>query len=138
MMTVIIVGLSMGTTVMIAQAVGGSDRAQIRRAIGNTATLFFGVSIGLTALFVCFVDDVVAVMATPVEAAEETRAYLILSFLGIPFITAYNIVSSICRGLGDSRSPMYFIAVACVLNIVLDFLFIGAWGMGQLVQRLAR
>ena len=50
-------------------------------------------------------------------------AYLTVCFIGIPFITAYNILSSIFRGLGDSKSPMYFIAVACVVNIGLDLLF---------------
>ena len=58
--------------------------------------------------------------------------YLTVCFIGIPFITAYNITSSVFRGLGDSKSPMYFIAVACVANIALDYLFIGALRLGPL------
>ncbi len=69
-------------------------------------------------------------MSTPAEAVEGTAAYLTICFLGIPFITAYNIISSIFRGLGDSKSPMYFIAVACVANIALDYLFMGALDLG--------
>ncbi len=69
-------------------------------------------------------------MSTPEEAVSGTVLYLTICFLGIPFITAYNIISSIFRGLGDSRSPMYFIAVACVANIVLDYLFIGYFHLG--------
>ncbi len=56
--------------------------------------------------------------------------YLTICFIGIPFITAYNIISSIFRGMGDSKSPMYFIAVACAANIVLDYLFMGAFKLG--------
>lgn len=54
----------------------------------------------------------------------------LICFIGIPFITAYNIISSIFRGMGDSKSPMYFIAVACLANIVLDYVFIGALHLG--------
>lgn len=57
-------------------------------------------------------------------------AYLTVCFLGIPFITAYNIISSIFRGLGDSKSPMYFIAIACGANIALDYFFMGALHLG--------
>ena len=113
MLTVMIVGLAMGSTVTIAKAVGGRDLAQTSRAVGNTVTLFMGVSAGATALLLIFVKSVAAVMSTPVEAFSETVAYLTICFVGIPFITAYNIISSVFRGLGDSKSPMYFIAVAC-------------------------
>ena len=66
----------------------------------------------------------------PAEAVVGTRQYLTICFIGIPFITAYNIISSIFRGLGDSKSPMYFIAVACAANILLDYLFIGGLHFG--------
>ena len=69
-------------------------------------------------------------MSTPAEAVAGTRAYLTICFIGIPCITAYNIIAAIYRGLGDSKSPMYFIAVACAANIVLDLVFMGALGMG--------
>ena len=69
-------------------------------------------------------------MSTPVEAVDDTAAYLTICFIGIPFITAYNIISSIFRGMGDSKSPMYFIAVACAANIGLDYLFMGVFRLG--------
>ena len=69
-------------------------------------------------------------MSTPAEAAEGTVRYLTVCFAGIPFITAYNIISAVFRGLGDSKSPMYFIAAACAANIALDYLFIGLLGLG--------
>lgn len=81
-------------------------------------------------MLLLLVDPIVSAMSTPEAAVEETAHYLTICFIGIPFITAYNIISSIFRGLGDSKSPMYFIAVACAVNIGLDYLFMGALGMG--------
>ena len=130
MLTVMIVGLAMGSTVRIGQAVGGGKLEEASRAVGNTVTLFFGVSLAATALLLILVKPIVAVMSTPEEAAAGAVSYLTVCFLGIPFITAYNIISSVFRGMGDSKSPMYFVAVACVANIALDYLFIGALGMG--------
>jgi len=69
-------------------------------------------------------------MSTPEEAVQGTLAYLTVCFIGIPFITAYNIIASIFRGLGDSKNPMYFIAVACVVNIALDYYFMGTLHLG--------
>ena len=130
MLTVMIVGLAMGTTVMTGRAVGARDRRQVNLAVGNTASLFMLLSVVLTALLLCFVKPIVAVMSTPEEAVSGTMTYLTICFIGIPFITAYNIISSIFRGMGDSTSPMYFIAIACVFNIALDYLFIGVLGLG--------
>lgn len=130
MITVMIVGLAMGSTVSIAQAVGANNKKQASLSVGNTVTLFMGLSVVLSAVLLLFVRPIVTVMSTPEEAVSGTVLYLIICFLGIPFITAYNIISSIFRGLGDSRSPMYFIAVACVANIVLDYLFIGYFHLG--------
>ena len=130
MITVMIIGLAMGSTVSIAQAVGANNKKQASLSVGNTVTLFMGLSVVLAAVLLLFVRPIVTVMSTPEEAVSGTVLYLIICFLGIPFITAYNIISSIFRGLGDSRSPMYFIAVACVANIVLDYLFIGYFHLG--------
>ena len=130
MLTVMIVGLAMGTTVCIGRAIGAGDRRQAAAVTGNTVTLFLGLSLVLTAGLLACVRPIVAVMSTPAEAAEGTAHYLTICFLGIPCITAYNILSAIFRGLGDSRSPLAFIAVACAANIALDYLFIGAWGLG--------
>lgn len=90
------------------------------------------ISVVLTVMLLIFINPIVAVMDTPKEAVKGITDYLIVCFIGIPFITAYNVISSVFRGLGDSKSPMYFIAVACGLNIALDYIFIGACGMGPL------
>ncbi len=130
MLTVMIVGLAMGTTVTIGRAVGAGENDRAARCVGNTVTFFLAGSLAAMVLLLIFVKPIVTVMSTPAEAVEGTVAYLTICFIGIPFITAYNIISSILRGLGDTKSPMYFIAVACVCNIALDYLFIGALGMG--------
>lgn len=130
MLTVMIVGLAMGSTVTIGQAVGARQSKQVSVTEGNTITLFMGLSIVVTGFLLLLVKPIVAVMSTPIEAVNETISYLTICFIGIPFITAYNIISSIFRGLGDSKSPMYFIAVACVMNILLDYVFIGVFHLG--------
>lgn len=132
MLTVIIVGLAMGTTVVIGRAIGADNKKNAGVAIGNTITLFMGLSIVLTVVLLALVKPIVSLIAIPEEAVSGTVAYLIICFIGIPFITAYNIISSIFRGMGDSKSPMYFIAVACAANIVLDYLFIGACSLGPI------
>lgn len=130
MLTVMLVGLAMGTTVSIGQAVGAGDRKKAARDIGNTVVLFMTVTLVLMAGLLLLVKPIVSVMSTPMEAARGTVTYLTICFIGIPFITGYNIISSIFRGLGDSKSPMYFIAVACAANIVLDYLFVGVLHLG--------
>lgn len=130
MLTVMIVGLAMGATVMIGQAIGGNKKKEASKIIGNTVSLFMIVACVLTIGLVFCVNPIVALMSTPGEAVVETIAYLTICFIGIPFITLYNVISSIFRGLGDSKSPMYFIAIACVINIGLDYLFIGIFQMG--------
>ena len=130
MLTVMLVGLAMGSTVSIGQAVGGRKDRQAAVCIGNTVTLFMGLSLVLTVVLLAASGQIVKVMSTPAQAVSGTLDYLTICFMGIPFITAYNIISSIFRGMGDSKSPMYFIAVACAANIGLDYLFMGALHMG--------
>ena len=130
MLTVMIVGLAMGATVNIGQAIGGRDNRRAALFTGNTVTLFMGLSSVLTLLLLILRSAIVFAVSTPADAAAGTGDYLTICFIGIPFITAYNIISAVFRGMGDSKSPMYFIAVACAANIALDYLFIGALGMG--------
>lgn len=130
MLTVMIVGLAMGTTVFIGQSIGADDKKKAAAGIGNTVTIFMAVSLLLTCLLIMFVDPVITAMSTPEDAISGTKAYLTICFIGIPFITAYNVISAVFRGMGDSKSPMYFIAVACAANIVLDYVFIGIFHLG--------
>ena len=130
MITVIIMGLAMGCVIKIGHAVGADDKESISKTIGSTISFFAITAFVLTIILVCCVHGVIGIMNTPDESVSETYAYLTICFAGIPFIIAYNIISSILRGLGDSRTPMYFVAAACVINIILDYLLIGVLGIG--------
>lgn len=137
MVTVIIVGLSMGTTVIISRAIGSKDSRLAAKGIGNTIMLFSVFAVTATVIFILSANGIISILSTPKEAVEQTRQYLLICFAGVPFITAYNVISSIFRGLGDSRTPMYFVAIAGIINIFLDILFIGPLHMGAAGAALA-
>lgn len=137
MLTVIIVGLAMGTTVMIGHGVGARKKEKVAKAIGNTVTLFLIFGVLLMLLLIAGLSGIIAAISTPAEAIGQTRDYLLVCFLGVPFITAYNVISSIFRGMGDSKTPMYFVAVAGVINVILDYIFIGPFSMGAMGAALA-
>ena len=122
MITVIIVGLAMGTTVMISQAIGGNHRERAQKVIGNSVSLFMVVALFMTGILLVCINGIIKVMAVPGAAIEQAKTYLIICFVGIP--------SCILRGLGDSRTPMYFIAIACVVNVLMDYVLMGPFHMG--------
>ena len=130
MLTVIIVGFAMGTTVRIGRSVGAKDDRAVTETVGTSIVFFAGFALVMTAALLVSAKGIAKVMLTPAEAVPETITYLAICFAGIPFITAYNVISSMFRGAGDSKRPMYFVGIACVVNIVLDFVFIGACGLG--------
>lgn len=132
MITVMIVGLGMGTTVTIGHSVGESKNDEIKKEIGTSYTLFLSLSIALTLILILLIKPIVGIMNTPMEARKETISYLSVCFLGIPFISLYNLISSIYRGIGDSKTPLVFISISCILNIALDYLFIGFFSLGAM------
>ena len=99
MITVMIVGLAMGATVTIGRAVGAENKPRAARLIGNTVTLFMAGSVVLAAVLVGLVDPIVRIVSTPEQAVAGTRTYLIICFIGVPCITAYNIMASIFLSL---------------------------------------
>ncbi len=130
MLTVIIVGFAMGITVQVGRAAGAGQSRRAGRIVGAVALVFMIFSLGLTVALLACDQGIVGLMQTPAEAAGQTARYLRICFLGIPFITSYNVISSIFRGAGDSRRPMYFVVIACGVNVALDFLFVGGLGWG--------
>lgn len=132
MLTVVVIGLAMGTTVRIGRAVGAKDERQVSRIIGSTFVFFLTLSIALCIILFLLRSQIVLLINTPVEAISEATDYLTITFIGIPFIVCYNIIASIFRGMGDSRTPMYLIGLTCVENILLDYLFIGYFDMGAM------
>ena len=127
--TGIILGLTAGITVLIGIATGARDEKKAAATIGSAVWLFAIIGAVLTLLMTVWHDTIATAMHTPHEAMTDTRHYLLICSLGIPFIIGYNVVFGIMRGLGDSRSPLYFVALACVINIVLDFVLVGGCHM---------
>ena len=123
--TGIILGLTTGITVLIGIATGARNYRELASIIGSSVWLFGIVGVGLTLLMTVLHNPIAVLMHTPVEALRDTEHYLLICSLGIPFIIGYNVVCGILRGLGDSRTPLYFVALACVINVGLDFLLVG-------------
>ena len=128
--TMLILSLSMGGTVLIGNCVGQKDQEGAATAIGTQACLFALFALILTPLMVFGTDLGVSLMQTPVEAVADARSYVFLCSLGLPFIIGYNALSGIFRGLGDSRTPVYFVALSTVINIAADFVLVGGMRMG--------
>lgn len=137
MITVIIAGLAMGTTVLTARAVGAGKERDAGLCAGNSLLAFLIFSVFATAILFVFCPQIVALMHTPPEAVGETLSYLGICFLGIPFISLYNSVSAVFRGAGDSKRPLYFVAASCLVNIILDIVFIGPLALGSRGAALA-
>ena len=138
--TGIILGLTTGITVLIGIATGARNNRELAAIIGSSVWLFAIVGVVLTFLMTVFHNLIAVIMHTPLEAMRDTEHYLLVCSLGIPFIIGYNVVCGILRGLGDSRTPLYFVALACVINIVLDFLLVGAFhlrAMGAAIATVA-
>lgn len=137
MLTVMIVGLAMGTTVNLGKAVGAKDQHRSGLVIGNSVWFFILTGIPTTLVLARLTDPILHLLATPSEAFSEAHAYVLTCVMGIPCIIAYNVVVAIFRGQGDSRTPLLFIAIAGVANILLDWYFIGSLGLGAKGAALA-
>ena len=125
-------GLSMGGQMMLAQYKGSGDEKAQRESIGTMLTFMLLLGVCLTIPCLIFARPLLNLLNTPTEAMKDAFWYFFISAIGIVFIFGYNSVCAIMRGLGDSKRPMYFVAVSTVTNIVLDLIFVGAlhWGAG--------
>ena len=130
MLTVVIAGFAMGSTVLIARSVGAGDRQGIAGAVSTTFAVFGALAVGLTVLLLALTFPIIHLLKVPAEAVPEAASYMRICFAGVLFITAYNVVSAVFRGLGDTRRPMYYVAVAGIINVGLDWLLVGPLGMG--------
>ncbi|WP_195334320.1 MATE family efflux transporter [Bacteroides salyersiae] len=128
--TGIILGITTGTTVLIAIATSAKDNRKVASTIGSSIWLFSITGIILTLLMILLHSQIAEWMHTPTEAMSDTKSYILVCSAGILFIIGYNVVCGILRGLGDSKTPLYFIALACIINIVLDFILVGYFHLG--------
>ncbi|MFV0393190.1 MAG: MATE family efflux transporter [Coprobacillaceae bacterium] len=128
--TGIIGGISMGGTVLIGHCIGKEDDKRSAKAVGTLAILFIILAIILTPLIFFNINNLIPLLQTPAEAIAEAKDYIYICTLGIPFIVGYNAVSGIYRGMGDSKTPMYLIGLACAINVIVDFVLVGYFKMG--------
>ncbi len=117
-------GLCSGFAIPVAQRFGSRDYEELRRFIGNAVWLCTGFGAVLTVLTVVFCRNILELMGTPADIIDDAYAYLVIIFAGIPATLLYNILSGIQRALGDSRTPVVFLVIASVINIVLDIVLI--------------
>ncbi|NLU51617.1 MAG: MATE family efflux transporter [Clostridiaceae bacterium] len=128
-LTNIIIGLTVGGTVIIGQYLGAGDRQGVKETIGTLLTFLLIVGIGFTIIMLLLSDGVLRLMQTPEEAYQQARDYLDVTLIGTVFIFGYNAFAAILRGFGDSRRPLIFVSIACAINVVLDILLVGVFGM---------
>lgn len=129
LVTFVITQLAMGITVLVARYLGEKNEEKIGPVIGGSVVVFGIISAVLFIVMIVFARPIAVLMQAPEEAVEETAEYVRICGGGIFFIVAYNLLSAIFRGLGDSRSPLIFVLVACVVNIFGDLLLVAVFHM---------
>ena len=127
--TSLMTGLTLGSTIVIGSCMGERNYDKASRTIGTTLTIFTAAAFIITVLMLVFCDTILRLLNTPEESFRLTASYVTICSLGNIFICLYNAISAILRGYGDSTRPMIFVGIACVLNIILDFIFTGCMGM---------
>lgn len=135
--TSMVSGLTLGGTIMVGKYVGMKDEKRVKETIGTTLTVFAVIAVLLTLVMLGCRDAILTALQTPPESFELAQQYVTICFMGIFFICGYNAISAVLRGYGDSRRPMYFVGLSCVLNIIGDVVFVKYLGMGVAGTALA-
>lgn len=135
--TSMVSGLTLGSTIMVGKYTGMKDEDRTRKTIGTTLSVFAVIAILLTIVMLTFKGPILAALKTPAASLKEANDYVTICFYGILFICGYNAISAVLRGYGDSRRPMYFVALSCVLNIIGDIMFVKYLGLGVAGTALA-
>lgn len=129
LVTFVVVQFAMGITVLIARYLGEKKPEKIGAVIGGGAIVFTIISVVLFIVMVCFAHPISILMQAPEEAVDLTASYVRICGCGIFFIVAYNLLSAIFRGLGDSKSPLLFVLVACIVNVIGDLALVAGLHM---------
>lgn len=135
--TALITGLTMGVTVLLGKAMGAKDFKNAGQVVSGQIKLFTAMAVALTVIMLFFAPHIAILLNVPDAAHAETIRYIRICSAGIIFITAYNGISGIFRGIGNSRSPFLFVLIACIINVFLDLLFVGVFKMNASGAALA-
>ncbi len=130
-------GISGGCGIVTAQYFGAGQHKLVCKSIANSAYIMLGSSLVTGTLAFCLAPTVLSWMGTPQQILPDAVTYMRMTSASVPLIAIYNYASSMQRALGDSRTPLYFLVVSCILNVLLDLLFIGAFGLGVFGAALA-
>ena len=130
-------GFANAGQVLLSQYIGAGNHQRVKGTIGTMFTLLLGAAVVLTVFGIFFLNTFLDLLNTPENCYRETWEYAITCVIGMVFMYGYNLVSAIMRGMGDSRRPFLFIAVATVVNLVLDLVFVAGFGMGPFGAALA-
>ncbi len=128
--TMVCLGFANGGQVLISQAIGAGKKRETNSIIGTLFTVILAMGLLFSVLIILSKGMVIKVMNIPPEYIKMSDDYLVICGLGMVFTAGYNMVSAILRGMGDSKRPLLFIAIASVVNLVLDILFTGILGFG--------
>ena len=137
LMTFVAMGISNAGQILISRYVGEDRRDKIGQMVGTLFTFLISVAVVVMIVFLFTYKGIMSWLNTPEDIWDYTRQYSITCVLGIVFIYGYNLVSAIMRGMGDSKHPFLFIAIASVVNVILDLLFVAVFKMGPLGAALA-
>ena len=129
LVTFVVIQLAMGVTVLIARYLGEKRPEQIGAVVGGAAIVFALIAVGLFVVMVCFAEPISVLMQAPAEAVDLTASYVRICGGGIFFIVAYNVLSAVFRGLGDSMSPLLFVLIACIVNVAGDLILVAGFRM---------
>lgn len=130
LLLVLFMGISTGATIMVSQYFGAKEREHLSRTVGTAVTLCFLTSIFIMIAGPLITHPMMSLLNTPADIYDMSCSYLNIIFLGIAGMAYYNILSGMLRGLGDSMTPLLFLIVSCVLNIILDIWFVAGFGWG--------
>lgn len=130
LMISLVMGITMGASVVLSQFFGARDFESLRRTRDTTYIFLFAASIAVTFIGLAASGPILRAVRVPDEIYEPAKQYLEIMFIGMVFLFGYNTVSAVLRGLGDSKHPLYFLIIATVVNIVLDLVFVLVFGWG--------
>ena len=137
LVTFVLCALASGVTIMIGRYLGERKNEKIGRLIGNAIAFFFAFAVFFSIILVVFARPIAILMQAPKEAVELTSQYIRICGIGFVFVVFYNLISCIFRGLGNSKLPLLFVAIACVVNIVGDLVLVAGFHMNVVGAAIA-
>ncbi|GAA0122581.1 MAG: MATE family efflux transporter [Clostridium argentinense] len=128
--TLLLIGLCMGSSIVISQYFGAEDYEGLKSVVSTSFIFMFIFTVFLSILTFLFTKPLLMLIKTPAEILEDSTSYLKIVFAGLIFTFLYNAVASLLRALGDSKTSLYFLVIACIINIILDLVFVLNFEMG--------